>query len=77
MFDDPDSEEIDLCEREVKNHVPDPVGEELDRLAAVHGVTTVSEQIYDQNSEILIILIISLPLVLQHVYARTSHSSRA
>ncbi|XP_074605433.1 piezo type mechanosensitive ion channel component isoform X6 [Brevipalpus obovatus] len=40
MFDDPDSEEIDLCEREVKNHVPDPVGEELDRLAAVHGVTT-------------------------------------
>ena len=42
MFDEPDLEVIDFNEKTRRPQIPDPVGDELDRIANLHGVTAVS-----------------------------------
>jgi hypothetical protein len=44
MFDEPDSESINLVEKSHESQVPDPVGEELDKLASIRGLTAVRVQ---------------------------------
>uniref|UniRef100_T1KNY9 Uncharacterized protein n=1 Tax=Tetranychus urticae TaxID=32264 RepID=T1KNY9_TETUR len=39
MFDEPDLEVIDFNEKTRRPQIPDPVGDELDRIANLHGVT--------------------------------------
>lgn len=42
MFDEPESELIDLDEKPRKSLVPDPEGDELRRIANVKGISAVS-----------------------------------
>lgn len=42
MFEEPDSDIIELQKDSPRKYIPDPVGEELDRIASSHGVTAVS-----------------------------------
>ncbi|XP_053201557.1 piezo-type mechanosensitive ion channel component-like isoform X3 [Panonychus citri] len=39
MFDEPDLEVIDFNEKTRRPQIPDPVGDELDRISSLHGVT--------------------------------------
>lgn len=42
MFDDTDSEVVDLTEKPRQSLIPDPEGDEMRKIAKVHGFTAVS-----------------------------------
>lgn len=50
MFDDPDSELVDLDEKPRRSLIPDPTGEELNKLAKAKGLTSVSSLFFSVES---------------------------
>lgn len=42
MFDEPEFDDLELSKEPPRKYIPDPIGEELDRIANAHGVTAVS-----------------------------------
>lgn len=59
LFDDVDSEVIDLEEKSHKSLIPDPEGDELRRIANIKGISAVSNNVSELHSPFICLFSLS------------------